>query len=508
MGQNPSFRSWAKSSLGLVAKEPARPLVEHGARSAERSMEAAEDYASWKEAALRRDRALGLDSWRREDRTRRYDWQAIRDRIDTLRALRARNDAPSLMNSLNEGIHGNISGIGRATLWGKSTFGTKDLIVEYVELVSDTLRYLAEQPASVLPSHVKIEFFERARICFGSSALMLSGSGTLFYFHLGVVRALVKASLLPKVISGASGGALVAGVLGTRPPSEFLDVLEPEHFRHFIVGPGESRSESLRKYALRRRDEIVQDLIPNDLTLREARALSGLSINISVAPADIHQTSRLLNEITAPTVFVRESVLASSALPGAFPSVTLASRDADGQRRPFLPKLSWVDGSLSDDLPAKRLARLCGVNHFIVSQVNPHVVPLVTDAKADHDVVSVLRRTTQRTLRELINGTIGLIQRPAASRNSQLAYGFNAMLSILNQDYLGNVNIMPPLSVANPLRLLSYRSDAEVRQLIAWGERATWPKLEMIRVQTLIGRTLDDIWETHKADWRREAASA
>jgi hypothetical protein len=30
-------------------------------------------------------------------------------------------------------------------------------------------------------------------------------------------------------------------------------------------------------------------------------------------------------------------------------------------------------------------------------------------------------------------------------------------------------------------------------ELIAMGEKATWPKIEMIRIQTKIGRTLDDI---------------
>jgi NTE family protein len=30
-------------------------------------------------------------------------------------------------------------------------------------------------------------------------------------------------------------------------------------------------------------------------------------------------------------------------------------------------------------------------------------------------------------------------------------------------------------------------------ELIATGERATWPKIEMIRIQTRISRTLEDI---------------
>lgn len=490
-------------SLLTDSDEPVKRKNNPKALVAERDMENARDYASWREAALRRDEALGLDAWRAHEPSRRYDWRSVRDRVDTLRRQRVAEDAPGLMNSLNEGIHGNISGIGRAALYEKATFGTKDLIVEYVELVAECLHYLANQPSSVLSSEVKLEFFERASICFGHSALMLSGSGTLFFFHLGVVRALVEEGLLPRVISGASGGAMVSGVVGTRSPDEFLEALDPQNFGYFIRYRGEKKDESLRKLAFTRRDEIVKAVIPNDLTFLEASQRSGLSINISVAPADVHQTSRLLNEITSPTVFVRDGVLASTALPGALPSVTLASRGANGQRQPFLPRLAWVDGSLSDDLPAKRLGRLFGVNHFVVSQVNPHVVPFVTDAKSDHDVLSVVRRTTQRNLRELINGTIGLMHRPVTKRG-RLAYGFNAVLSVLNQDYLGNVNIMPPRRLSNPLRLLAYRSEEEARQFVDWGKRATWPKIEMIRIQTLIGRTLDELLRKHRQTWMDE----
>lgn len=463
-------------------------------------MEEAENYPAWREAALRRDSALGLDAWRAREETRRYDWQAVRDRVDTLRRLRDSDDAAGLMNSLNEGIHGNISGIGGNSLYSKATFGTKDLIVEYVELVAECMDYLATRPRDVLSDAVKLEFFERAQTCFGTSALMLSGSGTLFFFHLGVARALMKESLLPRVISGSSGGAVVSAVIGTRSWSEALEALHPDTFHHFVRRRGEKKDLTLRNFAAKYRQRMVSELIPNDLTFLEAQELSGLRINVSVAPADIHQTSRLLNAITSPTVFIRDAVLASTSLPGALEPVTLKSRGANGERQPFLPRLSWVDGSLSDDLPARRLARLYGVNHFIVSQVNPHVVPFVTDAKSNHDLFSVLRRTTQRTLRELITGTIGLIHRPLTT-NSKLAYRLNSVMSVLNQDYLGNVNIMPPLRLTNPMRLLSYRTDDEALELMRVGERSTWPKLEMVRIQTLIGRTLDRILDRCRSSW-------
>lgn len=66
-------------------------------------------------------------------------------------------------------------------------------------------------------------------------------------------------------------------------------------------------------------------------------------------------------------------------------------------------------------------------------------------------------------------------------------------MSVINQDYVGDINILPDRLLFNPLKLLAHRSVDEVVELIALGERATWPKIEMIRVQTKIGRTLDRI---------------
>ena len=65
--------------------------------------------------------------------------------------------------------------------------------------------------------------------------------------------------------------------------------------------------------------------------------------------------------------------------------------------------------------------------------------------------------------------------------------------SVMNQKYTADINIIPSTRLVNPLKLLSLRSEKEVMEMIDAGQRATWPKLEMIRVQTMISRTLDHI---------------
>ena len=63
--------------------------------------------------------------------------------------------------------------------------------------------------------------------------------------------------------------------------------------------------------------------------------------------------------------------------------------------------------------------------------------------------------------------------------------------SVAVQDYTADVNIIPRQRLWDPRKLLSILTDEETRDLIREGERATWPKLEMIRNCTLVGRTLD-----------------
>ena len=43
----------------------------------------------------------------------------------------------------------------------------------------------------------------------------------------------------------------------------------------------------------------------------------------------------------------------------------------------YLPAELWIDGSMLSDVPAQRVGRLHNVNHFIVSQTNPLVLPFV-----------------------------------------------------------------------------------------------------------------------------------
>ncbi|MDX1516466.1 MAG: DUF3336 domain-containing protein [Woeseiaceae bacterium] len=464
-------------------------------RRYEAAMEAAESYAEWKSAAQAHDKASGMDRWKKTDESARFDHASIRSRLRRLRTLRRKKDYAGLLFALNEGVHGNIDGIGRAELYARAKFGTKKLIVDYVTEVANSLELLASAEADAVPWHERLDFFRRAQHCYGRTALMMSGAGSLLFFHVGVVMALWRERVLPDVLSGSSGGAIVGCLVSTHGDSELESIFDPENLVQEI-----ERDQGLLEYLSSLKPEVVKSdevrgiidrMIP-DLTFQEAFELTGRHLNVSIAAAEKHQTSRLLNAITTPNVYVREAILASAAVPGFFPPVRLAAKNDRGERQPYLPSRKWVDGSLSDDLPAKRLARLYGVNHFVVSQVNPHIFPFVTDTSAEKGVLATLAVAGKRTAREWINAAASVMQKPL-SMNPTISRVTNVALGIINQDYVGDINILPDRRFFNPLKLLSHRSVEEIVDLIRMGERATWPKIEMIRTQTRISRALDRI---------------
>jgi NTE family protein len=199
--------------------------------------------------------------------------------------------------------------------------------------------------------------------------------------------------------------------------------------------------------------------------------------------------------------------LASAAVPGVYPPVTLAAKNHLGEKQAYLPSRKWVDGSVSDDMPAKRLARLYGVNHYIVSQTNPHVIPFVADGKKRDDTLSLLKGASVTSARAWINAGASTIEKPL-SYSPSLTRFTNIALSVINQDYVGDINILPTNRFFNPFKILAYLSIQEIRELIASGEKATWPRIEMIRVQTRISRTLARILTRYDEEHVQHVKSA
>jgi len=464
-------------------------------RQLEHDMELAESYEDWLTAAQSHDALTGMAEWRQEETSELYDHAQIRYRLDRLRKFRKREDWAGLLYALNEGIHGNMGGMGKSILYRRAKSGTKVLIERYIQEIDDSLRLLAELPDDMIPTQQKLDFFYRTNVCYGRSALMLSGGGVLGFIHVGVVSELLRQGLLPRVISGSSAGSIVAAALAAYTDEEMinLDLIDlmaladadaGGFIRQWLSGKGS-------RFTAEDTERLINAAIP-DLTFAEAYAKTGRQVSITVAPAEPHQRSRLLNAVSSPNVYLRSAAMASCAIPGVFPAVMLKAKNEKGEAQPYLPARRWVDGSVADDLPAKRLSRLFSTNHYIVSMVNP----IARAFLPREDRVKPLRQAAASLGmgigREMLNFYSGV-----ARKYGDNWPNFNMMMhsihALLDQEYSGDINIVPKFRLTNPLRLISQPSESELRMLVQLGARATYSRVEPIRRCTQISRTLEEI---------------
>lgn len=454
----------------------------------DKALDQASNYAEWKEIAQEHDRLSGADAWKHIDRSAFYDYELIRNRLSQLRQARERDDAAALVFHLHEGLHGNLGNISSPQLYQHARFGTKTLITRYLDEVVASLNYLCDSELADqgFDLHKKQEFFHSVSQAFGQSALMLSGGAALGLFHIGVAKALWQECLLPQVISGSSAGSIIAGVLGTsndksleerlRPENIYLEAFKYVGWTGLLKGTPVLDGDQL--------EACLDENIP-DMTFEEAYRTTGREINITVSPYDRHQQARLLNWRTSPNVLIRKASLASCAIPGIYPPVTLWAKNMEGEKVPYIPSRKWVDGSIKDDLPVRRLARLYGVNHSIVSQTNPHVVPFLA-RKGNGRLLPTLGNLALRNVTMNAQFLLHLAQRQVMSNDAGLV--LDKAESILRQKYIGDINIIPPRRPLNVLRVLTNASVKDVSNYIELGERTTWPRLEMIRNTTRISR--------------------
>jgi len=458
-------------------------------------MDLAQSYEEWFLGAQSHDAASGMAEWRLEETSDLYDHAQIRYRLDRLRKFRKQKDWPGLLYALNEGIHGNMGGMGKSVLYRQAKSGTKVLIEQYIQEIDEALRLLAELPEDVIPVQQKLDFFYRSNVCYGRSALMLSGGGVLGFLHVGVVTELLKHGLLPRVISGSSAGSIVAAALGAYTDEEmqhldFIRLLESGGndtaglIRSWLTGAGD-------RFTAENTEQLIAATIP-DLTFAEAYAKTGRQVSITVAPAEPHQRSRLLNAVSSPNVYLRSAAMASCAIPGVFPPVMLQAKNERGESQPYLPARRWVDGSVADDLPAKRLSRLFSTNHYIVSMVNPIARAFLPRDERARPVRRAASSLGIGIGREMLNFYRGIAKRYGDNwpKFNMMLHGVHALL---DQEYSGDINIVPKFRLQNPLKLISQPSTEELRSLVHEGRRATFRRLEAVRRCTQISRTLEEI---------------
>jgi actin-related protein len=80
--------------------------------------------------------------------------------------------------------------------------------------------------------------------------------------------------------------------------------------------------------------------------------------------------------------------------------------------------------------------------------------------------------------------------------------GIHKVRSVIDQQYMGDINILPDATVDNFMQIISNPSKQSLTELFKHGERATWPQIDQIKRNTLISKTLQHYLKSLK---QREA---
>ncbi len=422
---------------------------------------------------------------------RSFDHTIIKSRLDELRTFRKKGDPNELLYYFSEGIHGNMAGMGSPEIYeSEDNNEAFDLVKAYVDEVTLGLSQIADFPASALSDAAKLNFLQRTSQAYGRCALMLSGAGAMAPFHLGTCTALAAEGLLPNVISGSSGGAIIASIICTRNDEELCTLLQSEKLSEMFNLVHATYEENTKLLTGADVAKIIDAWIP-DMTFAEAYEKTGRHLCISVAPTELHQQSRTLNSVTTPNVLLRESIQASCAVPGFMEPVRLMARGIDGTRVPYVSSRSWIDGSVTDDLPAARLRRIFGCNFFIASQTNPMILWSLQDPNSAGPMSDWIN-FWQSASKEWVKAFY-----PPAQRMVQNMYPVNLMMrmysTILTQDYTADVNILPTQKFVNPNAMLEIIPPEAALDLVRDGESNSLGEIPRIKNCIQIGLKIDSL---------------
>ncbi|KPM41808.1 Lipase 4 [Neonectria ditissima] len=500
---------WCKDGLTEQEREEKR-IAEERRQILCARLQQAETRAQWDSAAQELDVLDGNEEWKQDSSSGDYNPDLIEDRLRALDAARANSDIPSMMHLVRTALSRDLGGMDNVDLYRHSYSGTKHLIERYVESTIQTIEAVVTQSRSDhgIEHRDLLEGILFARQSYGRSALLLSGGGTFGMSHIGVLKSLFEAHLLPRIISGASAGSIVCAAMCTRTDEEIPLLVKEFPYGDLAVFDeegGDGVWSNLRRLLtegnwsdIKHLTKVMRNLT-NDMTFQEAYNRTRRILNICVSTASVYELPRLLNYVTAPNVMIWSAVAASCSVPLVFSAAPLLVKDpATGEHLPWNPTPQrWIDGSVDNDLPMTRLSELFNVNHFIVSQVNPHVVPFLSkddhlspDGGAEH-------RPARSDDYDWVHTLTSLAKDEALHRLHFLAeLGIMPNLvtkfrSILSQKYSGDINILPEVNMNDLPRLMRNPTSEFMIKACLLGERATWPKLSRVRDRCAIELALD-----------------
>lgn len=435
------------------------------------------------------------------------DEDLLRENIASLSSSISNSDVNALLLTLRGQLTRNHAGIDESNASG-SKWSPKPLALEYMKSLEHALNFVADSDTDQSISlEEKLRFFKHCQQTVGTTALCLSGGGSLAMYHMGICKELIQQGLLPSVISGTSGGSIVVGFLALYTDEEllrdiFVDDISTRYPERWFPGIWEEIVLFMQKRVLVRTEDFAKTTRRyfGETTFGEAYAYNGrnCSITISTYSSQGGRTgaSLLLNHMTAPHVTISSAVAASCALPGIMGPHRLMAKTPDGKLQPFdSGGREFVDGTLRADLPKRRLAEMFHCNQFMVSQVNPHIAPFLRRSERHKDQ----SLTSGRTLLRKIEDWMAIDIR----HRTQVLTKFGLMPTILGIDLVpvlkqnygqfgSGVMFVPDcIHISDALNATRNPTVQDMQHYLYQGQRCIWDKAEQVRHILLVENTLN-----------------
>ncbi|KAI1093714.1 hypothetical protein F5B19DRAFT_117808 [Rostrohypoxylon terebratum] len=502
----------------------------------------AQVYDDWQQAALQLDTLKELNLWRNNPASHHYDWMLINHRLNSIIEARDKNDLQSLLDLVRSGLVRNLGNITSPRLYNRAFGGTKYLIEEYIAQVAGAIDDINHRVATplhdrythsyTLSTQRKLDFLHDSRQAFGRSTLVLQGGAMFGLCHLGVVKALFLRGLLPRIITGTATGALIASLVAIHTEEELPRVLrgdginlsafkehrQQSHSGYENWGPfiGPSWDTLLRRIHRFWREghfldaKVLEDCVKanvGDLTFEEAYHKSKRVLNIMVATSEQDGIPALLNYITAPNVLIWTAAVASNASTSSFYGVrrtTILCKDVSGAIVPWTPPASSSRSrgtrATSDKdhhkTPLSRVAQLFNVNHFIVSQARPYLIPFL---QSDMHGPSLFTARHKRS--EVTGHLFRIIGLEARHRLKQLdtlgvlPAGIRRFLIDEEVPSGSSTTLVPEVSARDFIRLLETPTRETLDYWITKGEKSVWPAVGALTVRCAVEYEIENAYQ-------------
>lgn len=473
-------------------------------------LRASRNYGEWVQNALVLDRFLNLDKWSENPKFSYYDYKTVELTISKLASLREEGRDNDLMVILQGCIKKNFAGIENRQLYSHRYYGTKYLVEKYIDEVIVCIDKVIE--SQQINFNDKRRFFRTVLKNYGKTALCLSGGACFTYTHFGIVKALLDNDLLPSIISGTSGGGLIAALSCTRTDDELKKLLVPELARKITACEDPWYVWIPRWWKTGARFDSLEwarkanFFTRGSTTFYESFKRTGRRLNISTVPSNPHSPVILCNNITSPNCIIWSSLLASSAVPGILNPVVLLMKDLKTDRVvPFSLGSKWRDGSLRTDIPIDALNTYYNVNFSIVSQVNPHILLFFFAPKGTvgRPVAIPRRKTHKEKYASLRGGFIATaleqLFKLEITKWLQMVKSLDLLPHLLEQDWLniwlqrfsGSITIWPRNRLKDFWYILSDPTEERLAEMLSKGERAMFPRILFVKHRLSIEKAIE-----------------